>query len=177
VTGSGPPLLIISGPVGAGKTTVGQAVHELLASRRVPNTFVDLDALTNTWPAPAEDHFNLTLACACLGAMWRHACAARSRNLIVAQVVEHTAARDAIARAVDARSVAVVALRASPANLRARVAERGRDTGVALEWHLARAEELHAQFARDDPADVAVETDGRSIEAVAVECAGLMSWS
>ena len=45
-----PRLILISGPVGVGKTTVAQELSALLVTNSVAHTFVDLDALTHTYP-------------------------------------------------------------------------------------------------------------------------------
>lgn len=44
------PLLLLSGTVGVGKTSVVAEICEILSAREVPHTFVDLDALTCSWP-------------------------------------------------------------------------------------------------------------------------------
>ena len=97
VSEAGPPLLVVSGPVGVGKTTTGYQVSTLLGDRGIPNTFVDIDALSETWPARADDRFNQQLARTNLGDVWRNAAAVGSRNLIVAAVIEHRSECDALA--------------------------------------------------------------------------------
>ena len=50
-------LLLISGPVGVGKTTVANELSTLLEVDGIAHTFVDLDALTYTFPRSASDAF------------------------------------------------------------------------------------------------------------------------
>ena len=57
---SGPPTIILSGTVGAGKTTVGLAAQELLAAQEIPSAFLDVDQFTYLWPE--TDPFNQELA-------------------------------------------------------------------------------------------------------------------
>ena len=134
---TGPPLLCLNGPPGAGKTTVGTAVHDLLSARKIPNTFVDFDALTRTWPKAEGAPFNWRLGLTNLASVWTNAHAAGSRRLIVATVIETDADRADLATAVGATTLAVVRLTAPVAAMRARLA--GRETGTDLEWHQARA--------------------------------------
>jgi molybdopterin-guanine dinucleotide biosynthesis protein len=49
------PVLLITGPVGAGKTSVLAEVTELLEAAAVPFAVVDLDSLPCCYPAPPED--------------------------------------------------------------------------------------------------------------------------
>ena len=39
------PVLVLTGTVGAGKSTVAAAINDVLAERHIPNAAVDLDAL------------------------------------------------------------------------------------------------------------------------------------
>ncbi|MBE9028535.1 ATP-binding protein [filamentous cyanobacterium LEGE 11480] len=55
------PVLIISGPVGVGKTSVANAVSEELIHHAIPHTFVDLDQLRYTYPRPIGDRFGSQL--------------------------------------------------------------------------------------------------------------------
>ncbi|MGY4766497.1 hypothetical protein ACXC9Q_06220 [Kribbella sp. CWNU-51] len=56
-----PRALLITGPVGIGKTAVAGAVGEALAEVGVPGAVIDLDGLASAWPAPPDDRFNLAL--------------------------------------------------------------------------------------------------------------------
>ncbi len=56
-----PSALLITGSVGAGKTSVAELVGELLAEADVPHAVIDLDWLSNTWPSPPGDRFNLAM--------------------------------------------------------------------------------------------------------------------
>nr|WP_220093533.1 zeta toxin family protein [Flexivirga caeni] len=47
-----PRTLLITGTVGAGKTTTAYAVGDLLRARELPHAVIDLDELHRLWPAP-----------------------------------------------------------------------------------------------------------------------------
>ncbi len=55
------PVLVITGPVGVGKTTVAAALSELLAQARLAHAVIDLDWLRWCYPSPAHDPFQLEL--------------------------------------------------------------------------------------------------------------------
>src|SRR5690242_10323512 len=118
---TGPPLLCLSGPPGAGKTTVGSAVHDLLSARGVPSTFVDFDALTRTWPKASGAPFNWNLGLANLRSVWDNASVAGSRNLVVATVIETTSERAELAAVVEASTMVLVRLTASVATMQQRL--------------------------------------------------------
>jgi len=121
------PLLILSGPVGVGKTSLGHAVGEWLERRDFAHSFIDLDALAHTYPRPAGDRFADRLALSNLRDVWKNCAAAGSRNLIVARVVESKRGVAQIQAAVPGSRPPVCQLRASEATLAdARAHARGR---------------------------------------------------
>jgi shikimate kinase len=44
----------LSGPIGVGKTTVGQDVSNLLERSNAAHSFIDLDAMAQTYPRPPD---------------------------------------------------------------------------------------------------------------------------
>ena len=167
------PVLVISGPVGVGKTTVGDELTYVLEERGVPHTFVDLDGLTHTFPRPEEDPFGEELAMQNLSDVWRNSAAAGSRNLIVARVIEIDGSLRRVHDAVPGAEVRLVRLRASFEELRQRV--RSREIGPGRAWHERRSLELAERLeAREH--DRVVDTDARSPRDVATELADLVRW-
>ena len=169
------PLLILSGPVGVGKTTIGQEVSSLLSADNVAHTFIDLDALTQTFPRPPDDPYGDRLALSNLRQVWANSLAAGSGNLIVARVVETRSAVDRIQDAVPHSSPKVCQLRASRNALGERV--RRRELGSARDWHEIRALELYPNLAKDGPCDFVVETEGRLPPNIAREIVAQVTWS
>jgi adenylylsulfate kinase len=160
------PVLVMSGPVGVGKTTVAEAVAEALAARGVARLFVDLDALTEMWPRTPGDPFAWGLASAALGGLWAVARASGARALVAAQVVERESDRTALADAVPGADVRIVRLEASPECLARRLQSR-HPPGPALDWHWRRARTLQSQLARSGPSDLVMDTTDLSPDAVA----------
>ena len=49
------PTIVLGGPVGVGKTTIGYEIRHQLEALNIAHTFVDLDALTQTYPRLGND--------------------------------------------------------------------------------------------------------------------------
>ena len=167
------PLLIISGPVGVGKTTTGEEVSAQLVDRAV-HTFIDFDALAGTFPRQPGDRFGLSLAMKNLRDVWRNCSEAGSRNLILPYVIESEADRDAIAGCIPGADVFLVQLTASIETLEARL--RKREIGTSFEKGLARATEL-VEILDTAPADLRVTTDDRTVPELASELTGRVDWA
>jgi hypothetical protein len=168
------PILVITGPVGVGKSTVAAEVSALLNRAGTPHACVDMDGLRDCHPAPAHDPFNVALGLKNLAAVWVNLRAAGAERLVLADVVE---SRDELAgyrTAVPGAAIQVARLRASVATLTARVARR--ELGASHDWHVWRAAELAAQMDRDRVEDLVVETEGRSVAAVAREVIARSGW-
>ena len=168
-------VLLITGPVGVGKTTMGGEVSALLSRAGAPHAFVDVDNLRWCHPSPPHDPFNVALAMRNLAAVWANFRAAGAGRLILADVLE---SRDDLAgyrAAVPGAAILVVRLRASVATLTGRV--RGRELGAGRDWHLHRAAELAEQMERDRVEDLIVDTDGWPVAKVAREIMQRIEWA
>ncbi|MGD1859230.1 MAG: AAA family ATPase [Leptolyngbyaceae cyanobacterium] len=169
------PVVLISGPVGVGKTTVGQALSELLEHKQWPHTFVDFDQLRYTYPRPASDPWGNELGLKNLADVWKNCSQLGSLNLIIAYVVERKSFIERIQSAVPRASIVTFQLTAKLETLEKRV--RQRETGASLDWHLNRAAELARTLERQDsPSDFRIATDDRSVFDIAAEMTDLIHW-
>lgn len=168
------PALLITGPVGVGKTSVAETVAELLTEARVPHALVDIDRISLCYPTPADDRFNERLANRNLASIWPNYQAAGATCLILARVVESRDDVAAYQHAIPGARILVVRLRASLVTLAERVRQRERGSG--LDWHLARAIELAPQMDRDRVEDLLIDTDGKDLIAVAREILERSGW-
>ena len=169
------PLLILSGPIGVGKSTVGDEVSVFLTRQDVPHTFVDLDALAQTFPRPADDPYGSRLALQNLADLWRNCYAAGARNIIVARVVETVEELKGIVAAIPNSRATLCHLRADKTALQDRVKKR--EVGSLLDWHLKRTQELALSLERTSPFDFAIETSGHTPPVIAQEIFERMNWS
>ncbi len=168
-------LLLISGPVGVGKTTVANELSTLLEVDGIAHTFVDLDALTYTFPRSASDAFGDILALENLTAVWGNCRRRGSKNLIIPRVVE---SRDYAMRISDAVSIpnpVICRLTASSQTLLDRV--RIREIGSNLAWHEKRSLQLSNTLDKSGIEDFCVSTDQRTIKEIAEEMLQEVNWS
>ena len=126
------PLLIISGSMGAGKTTVLSEASDLLVRAGIPHAAIDLDWLAVMHPQ--QDAYGQRLAFANLASVWPNYVAAGVERLIVAKVVENEDEFDLYRTAVPGASPVVCRLTAPIALMhqRLRVREPGMFQGQAL---------------------------------------------
>ena len=168
------PTLVVTGPVGVGKTSAATEVSVVLEERGVRHALIDVDALTQTFPRPADDPFHSAMALRNLGVIWDQASTAGARNLVLPWVISDRTQLIGIEAAVPGASLTVVRLEADLPTLGSRLALR--EQGSQLEWHLERTQVLLAQ-AEDQPSpDLVVDTTGLSIREVAEVLLGAVAW-
>ena len=136
--------MFVNGTVGVGKTTVGAAVAEELAGAGESVAFVDLDRLSELWPAPVDDRFNTRLAAKNLACVAENAADAGAESIVVAGVIQGASDLTLYLEALAA-PLTVVRLVAPPAEIEDRLRRRHPDhEREGLRWHLDRAPELDA---------------------------------
>ena len=167
-------VLLVTGPVGVGKTTVALEASDLLEAAGVPHAVIDVDALSWCYPTPVNDPFNNRLALRNLRCVWANFAAAGAVRLILARVVETRDELGAFREAVPGAELTVVRLRASNETLLRRVA--GREVGSHREWSLNRAVELARLMDHQAVEDHLVDTDGRTVTDIATEVLRRANW-
>lgn len=168
------PVMLITGPVGAGKTTVASIVSELLEGAKIAHAFVDIDSLRWSYPSPAHDRFRVELAMKNLAAIWPNFRAAGAIRLVLADVLESREDLVQYTRAVPGADIFVVRLQASLDTLQSRLKQR--ELGAYLDWHLQRASVLSVQMDRDKVEDILLDTDGKSVNTIASEILVRSNW-
>ena len=141
--------LIITGPCGAGKTSVGFECLELLGEAGVPAAMVDAE-LAYFHPKPADDRWGYAVAERALAALWPVYRDYGIERLLLPRVVEDEEQLGIVERAVPDATLRVFRLVASLDTIDARLAER--EVGTALEWHKNRAREI-ARSALGEPVE------------------------
>ncbi|WP_439661022.1 AAA family ATPase [Lentzea sp. HUAS TT2] len=162
--------LLITGPVGVGKTTVAEAVGSRLAGAKVPHAVIDLDRLSSCWPAPADDPFHFELQLRNLQAVVANYVAAGVHRVVLAGVVESKDDRARYAEVIGAK-LNVCRLKADLTVVQRRLVRR-HDDEADLRWHLARAEELEMLFTASWIEDFVVDAD----QPVAEVAQDVISW-
>jgi hypothetical protein len=158
------PLLVISGSMGAGKTTALSEASDLLANTGIPHAAIDLDWLGVMHP-PRGPHGE-PLVFANLAAIWPQYRSAGAGRLIVARVVENRSELQRYEEAVPGAQVVVCRLTASLKTMRDRL--RVREPGLFQARALDRSAELESMLTKSGSEDFVVDNDaGRLIGDVA----------
>ena len=164
-------VVVITGPVGAGKSTSAAALSDLLAERDVPHGMIDVDYVRWCYPTPADDRFHAKLG-------WRNTAAvaanyreAGARVIVLADVVERQEQRGEYEAAIPDAEVSIVRLRVPMELIVERLLARQRDSGESLEWHLKRAPELEAIMNEREIGDFVIDVGRRPPQEVAAEIA------
>jgi chloramphenicol 3-O-phosphotransferase len=125
--------ILLTGGVGAGKTTVLLALGELLEERAEPYALVDLDWLAWLRPAPGTLSVSEALV-ANLGAAWATFRRAGIERLVLARAVQSAEELTAIRGALAGVDLVAVRLLSDEGTRERRL--RLRDTGRELDEHL-----------------------------------------
>lgn len=161
--------VLITGPLGCGKTSVSVSAGELLDAAAIPNAVIDLDWLC--WAGPALPHHELiAVMCDNLTSLRRRYSHAGIHTLALCRAVTSHAEIDSIRAAVGGH---LVAFRLSvPADLRAdRLRARANSKDLAESAAIDLAHE--SEQIRHIPA---VKNHGRSAELTAHEVLTRLGW-
>jgi adenylylsulfate kinase len=150
-------VILVTGTVGVGKTSVLVEIGDLLATRDEAYALVDLDWLAWLRPDPGRG----TTVQDVLVENLRHVAAtfrdAGVERLALARAVRRGDELDVIRQAVGASEFSVVRLVASPGAIERRL--RGRDSGAQLAEHLEEATAFAADAEEAGIGDAVVSTD------------------
>lgn len=134
------PLLLLSGSMGAGKTTVMGEVSDLLQEADIPHATLDFDCLAQIHPRSADDRYGSRLAFQNLAAIWPNYRLAGIDRLVIARVVEEPAELDRYRAAIPGCEPVVCRITAPVETMHDRL--RQREPGIYLPKFLARSTEL-----------------------------------
>ncbi|MEV6283288.1 hypothetical protein [Kribbella sp. NPDC051770] len=168
------PVLIVSGPVGVGKSSVAHEMFDQLIDRDIAHAVIDLDAFGISWPYAEGDPYNERMALRNLASVWANYAEAGIDRAIIARVVEAEADLAAYAEAIPGAEIVVCRLVAEDEVLRERV--RRREAGSSYEGLVRRSVELAASLEQSGPTDFVVETSGRELAEIALEVLTKAGW-
>jgi hypothetical protein len=165
-------LLIITGTMGAGKTTVLGEASDILALRQISHAAIDLDALglAHLPSAAGNDgvmYHNLQSVCAnyiSLGV----------RRFLLARAMEDRAELELCRDIVSATSTVVCRLTAGLETMQQRIKKR--ESGVSQQEYVTRVEPLNVILDRACLEDFTVTNENRSVTEVAHEMLIKAKW-
>ena len=167
------PVMVITGPVGVGKSTIAAEAAWLLRQADVPHALVDLDRIEQCWPVPADDPWNERVSHRNLACMWANFRQAGADRLIFARVLETRSLLRRVTEAVPGAQFTVVRLRAPVAVLHERI--RSREAGDP-DWFLGAAAHTAEVFERARVEDHLVDNENRPATVVAEEVLHRVGW-
>jgi len=180
-------ILLISGPAGVGKSTIGFQLYLRYLHDGLTAGYVDLDQIGFIRPSPDDDPGRHRLKAGNLAAMWRTYHAAGARQLIATGPIESDEALQTYIRALPAARVTAVRLHAGHAELTRRIMSRGAGgswpqpgdplRGQPPEILLQAADRAAAEaraLERAAALTVLIDTDGRTV-AEAVDAIAAMT--
>lgn len=164
-------LLIVTGPVGVGKTSVSTAVSDMLTHKKIPNAFIDIDNLRCAYPSPANDRFNMELGYKNLALIWPNYLEYGIRHLVIPDVIENHEDVNKFKSVIPSAEITIIRLTAPVATLHSRLEQR--EAGDMQVWHKHRAIELSKQFEELRPEDYLIDTEKKTITEIAEEALSL----
>ncbi|MCE7004016.1 hypothetical protein LWC34_14420 [Kibdelosporangium philippinense] len=160
-------VLLIGGPSGVGKSSVGWEVAALLKQRDVPHCFIEGDTMDQIHPAPPGDPHRSAITERNIAAVWANYAAVGQTRLIYTNTVSILEA-PMIVRAMGEPETRVmcVLLTASEETVRERLT--GREIGSELDWHIERSAKMARRLDAQAPEEtVRILTDGLTVEQIA----------
>ena len=165
-------LLIITGSMGSGKTSVLAEASDILSERGIPHATIDLDALGTV-------HLPLgvigdSLMYRNLQTVWSNYAALGLTRILVARAMENLTELECCRRAVSARKTVVCRLTASIKTMQERV--RMREIGILQQRFVDRVAELDAVLNCAQLEDFSVANENRAVTDVAREILVRAGW-
>jgi guanylate kinase len=159
--------IVVTGPVGAGKSTTMAAISEELERLHIPHAVVDMDYLRWLYPRPEGDRFAVELGYRNLAAIWPNFRERDVACVVLADVVETRDQVRAYEEAMPGTSVTVVRLDVPMPELERRL--QGRESEATIAWYLDRAPELRGIMEREGIGDIVIDVGTRQPTDVARE--------
>jgi broad-specificity NMP kinase len=154
--------VVLIGAPGAGKTSVAEALSDLLVGDDVRHALIETEALTSAHPPLDDEHWQAPVQAVC--ELYRRFA---YPLLLVVATVESAAELHRLLGAIGADEHAVVALRAAPPTLRRRIVEREPEGWSGLDALVAATERIATAVDALDGVALALSTEDHAPTAVA----------
>jgi len=165
-------LLIITGGIGAGKSSVLAEASDILWLDHLPHAAIDLDMLgLGCLPSGAETH---EVMYENLRSVARNYAAAGVRRFLLARSLENRSQLDLCRDIFSARETTVCRVTAGLGVMKGRI--QSRESGISRQEYIARVTELSEILDRARLEDFAVVNENRHITDVAAEMLVRAGW-
>lgn len=155
-------VIVITGSMGAGKTTVMAEASDILAAAGIVHAAIDMDTLGI---AHVPDGAALDLACRNLASVWANYAQAGVTRLLLAEAIESGDDLDRIRRAIPEAQVVVCRLTASLETMERRVGVR--EPGMHHASFVGRVAELDARLDAARLEDFSLDNDAAVVTDIA----------
>jgi adenylylsulfate kinase len=164
-------VLVITGSMGAGKTTVMAEASDLLTASDIVHAAIDLDALGIRHAPDATAHH---IEYRNLVAVWRNYADAGITRLLIAEAIERREELELLQQAIPGSQLLICRLTASVETMQQRV--RTREPGALQEAFVARVTELEALLDEAKVEDFSLDNSDRAVTDVAREMLVRAGW-
>ncbi|MFN2390114.1 MAG: AAA family ATPase [Actinomycetota bacterium] len=169
------PVVVITGTIGVGKTTVATAMSEILHERGIRHGILEVDWLGEVYPAPyPDDPYSTSFAMQNLAAIWPNYLEVGITRAIVTMTLENHQELEGLRTALSSPNLTVVRLEASTDTRAARI--KHRELGNLLNLFLEKTDPLAAKMKRFGIGDLVVDNDHRTPQEVAEEVLTSIGW-
>jgi hypothetical protein len=165
-------LVIITGSMGAGKTSALGEASDILAQRHIAHAAIELDAFGFAYSPSISDMRDMmyrNLRCVCT-----NYAAVEVNRVLLARAIEDRAELELCRSIVSATNTVVCRLTASIETMKQRV--KIRELGIAQLDYVARVSELNSILDRARLEDFTVRNENRSVTGVAEEMLTKAGW-
>ena len=166
------PVLVVTGPIGVGKTAVLHEADSILVQREAHHATVELEEIARCWTAGVAPS-RVAFVSQNLATLWSNFAGVGATRLLLSALVERRQDVERISEAVPGAVVAVARLHAPLAVLEQRI--RLREL-ASPDGELDGARWWTRHFEVEHPEDYVVESDRRPIREIAVDLLRLGGW-
>ena len=166
------PVLLVTGPIGVGKTAVLREADSLLIEEGVCHATVELEEIARCWPQAIEPS-RVSFVYNNLKALWSNYAAVGATRLLLSALVEHRSEVQRVSEAVPGAVITVVRLHAPLAVLEQRIRLR---EPASPDGEIDGARWWTQHFEGEHPEDYLLESDQRPVREIAGDMLRLADW-